>query len=85
MSKMSTLSTTSQAFVDTYTLSDADAPWLSSLKNCAIDRFSKDGLPTVRDEKWKYTNLNYLEHSEWTEAIILSIVHSDDVRKPERL
>ena len=54
--------------MDTYALSDADTPWLSSLKNCAIDRFSKDGLPTVRDEKWKYTNLNYLEHSEWTEA-----------------
>ncbi|HVQ77860.1 MAG TPA: Fe-S cluster assembly protein SufD [Candidatus Binatia bacterium] len=36
----------------------ADGPaWLREARRAAIDRFAERGLPTTRDEEWKYTNL----------------------------
>src|SRR3989338_3749003 len=31
--------------------------WLAQLRNQALSHFKKEGLPTVHDEDWKYTNL----------------------------
>src|SRR3546814_14433951 len=46
-------------FADHYgTLRDAlpgqDLPWLSSLRQSALARFTAMGLPTPRQESWKY-------------------------------
>ena len=38
-----------------------DLPWLSELRETALERFSAGGLPTPRQESWKYTNLRPLE------------------------
>jgi Fe-S cluster assembly protein SufD len=38
-----------------------DLPWLSQLRETALQRFSASGLPTPRRESWKYTNLRPLE------------------------
>lgn len=38
-----------------------DLPWLSRLREDALARFSESGLPTPRQESWKYTNLRPLE------------------------
>lgn len=64
---MSTLSPASQAFVDAYSASDETAPWFNSLKQGALDHFSKAGLPTVRNEAWKYTSLQLLDRTEWAD------------------
>jgi Fe-S cluster assembly protein SufD len=35
-----------------------DGPaWLREVRRAAIDRFAERGLPTTRDEEWKYTSL----------------------------
>jgi Fe-S cluster assembly protein SufD len=31
--------------------------WLAALRRAAMDRFAELGLPTTRDEDWRYTNL----------------------------
>jgi Fe-S cluster assembly protein SufD len=34
-----------------------DVPWLSKARQAAFERFMAQGLPTRRDEEWKYTDL----------------------------
>lgn len=38
-----------------------DLPWLSQLRETALERFSASGLPTPRSESWKYTSLRPIE------------------------
>ena len=35
--------------------------WLDSLRTAALQRFAESGLPGVRDEQWRYTNLRALK------------------------
>ncbi len=42
------------------TLPGHDLPWLRDLRAQAIERVRQLGLPTIRNERWKYTNLNSL-------------------------
>src|SRR5437773_9432399 len=37
--------------------SDSQVSWLERLRARAMDRFEEVGLPSVREEEWKYTNL----------------------------
>jgi Fe-S cluster assembly protein SufD len=37
-----------------------DLPWLRDLRAQAIERVRQLGLPTIRNERWKYTNLSSL-------------------------
>ena len=39
------------------TLNSKTPAWLKDLKQTALDRFQKVGIPTTKDEDWKYTNL----------------------------
>ncbi len=55
-----------ETFTDHYgALRDAlpgqDLPWLSQLRETALQRFSVSGLPTPRSESWKYTSLRPIE------------------------
>jgi Fe-S cluster assembly protein SufD len=43
------------------TLPGQDLPWLSRLRESALESFSASGLPTQRREAWKYTSLRPLE------------------------
>ena len=38
-----------------------DLPWLSQLRESALKRFAGSGLPTPKQESWKYTNLRPIE------------------------
>jgi len=38
-------------------LPGAHVPWVARLREDAITRFAERGLPTTRDEDWKYTNV----------------------------
>lgn len=43
-------------------LSQPDSPdWLASRRSAALAHFLELGLPTVREEEWKYTSLAHLE------------------------
>jgi Fe-S cluster assembly protein SufD len=42
------------------TLPGQELPWLRDLRAQAIERVRQSGLPTIRNERWKYTNLNAL-------------------------
>jgi Fe-S cluster assembly protein SufD len=39
--------------------------WLRHLRRAAIERFEATGLPTTRDEDWRYTSLAPLEAAPW--------------------
>ncbi len=47
----------------------ADEPaWLGARRRAAIERFTEAGLPTPRDEDWKYTNLAGIRSGEFVPA-----------------
>ena len=54
-------------FIDQFSRRAASLPgsglsWLAGLRRNAIERFAAVGLPTTRDEDWKYTSLRALEN-----------------------
>jgi Fe-S cluster assembly protein SufD len=50
--------TTQDAFLAAFAKREAGAPaWLREQRRHAIARFAERGLPTTRDEEWKYTSL----------------------------
>jgi Fe-S cluster assembly protein SufD len=42
-------------------LTGAGVPWLARVRREALDRFAQRGLPTPRDEDWKYTSVAAVE------------------------
>src|SRR5215468_2355010 len=42
------------------TLPGHELPWLRDLRAQAIERVRQIGIPTIRNERWKYTNLGAL-------------------------
>ena len=38
---------------------------IRSIRNAALSRFEESGIPTVRDEEWKYTSLNELTKASY--------------------
>jgi len=47
---------------------DSAAPpaWLSRVRKAALQRFCELGVPTVRDEDWRFTNLSRLTRSDYS-------------------
>ena len=41
-------------------------PWLQTQRSAALARFEQVGLPGVRDEQWRYTNLRALKSQLYT-------------------
>ncbi|MBS3955658.1 MAG: Fe-S cluster assembly protein SufD [Methylomicrobium sp.] len=37
------------------------APWLVALRAGALDKFSGNGFPSIREEEWRYTNVSGIE------------------------
>ena len=57
-----TAGTTKETFVSAFRALEAGGnlggpPWLRDLRRKAIARFAERGLPTPRDEEWKYTSI----------------------------
>ncbi|MBL23973.1 MAG: Fe-S cluster assembly protein SufD [Rhodospirillaceae bacterium] len=46
--------------------------WLQYLRDKSLATFDDTGLPTVREERWKYTNLNRLRRSGFVPAPLAS-------------
>ena len=47
--------------------SSSEPKWLALIKGEALARFEKAGLPTQKDEDWKYTNLNSFKNLQFHE------------------
>lgn len=62
---MSETATLAPSVVDLYreqlALFAADPPWLHRVRRLAFERYAALGLPTLRNEDWKYTNVAHLE------------------------
>ncbi len=57
--------------------------WVAQLREEGLTRFRKLGIPTVKDEEWRYTNLSSLAGHRYTLAakLALSPAQHKDVRK----
>lgn len=59
-----------QSWVDNWANKQAnatftDVPWLNNLRENALALFEASGLPGVRDEEWRYTNLRALKSASF--------------------
>ena len=57
-----------QSWVDAHAglaLTGAEVAWLNQHREAALARFEKVGLPGVRDEDWRYTNLRALKSNNY--------------------
>ena len=46
-------------------LTGGDVAWLNEQRAAALCRFEEVGLPGVRDEDWRYTNLRALKSNDY--------------------
>lgn len=46
----------------------SDPTWLAALRSSAIERFADSRFPTVRDEEWRFTNVQPIATSEFHTA-----------------
>lgn len=49
-------------------LPGAGKDWLDTLRETAATQFAENGLPTVRDEEWRYTDIRKLKRQKFTVA-----------------
>ena len=54
-----------QSWVDNHCSGSADPAWLNDLRENALAQFEETGLPGVRDEQWRYTNLRALKKNSF--------------------
>ena len=47
-------------------LAGKDLPWLQQQRQLGLDLFARNGLPGVRDEQWRYTNLRALKNTVYS-------------------
>lgn len=52
-----------------HSLPREDMGWLRALRERAITRFTEDGFPTIRDERWKYTDVAPILRQAFTPAL----------------
>jgi Fe-S cluster assembly protein SufD len=57
---------------------DNREPWVQQLRQKAMSRFSELGFPTVRDEEWKYTNVDEIARARF--QVTFEDAHSDALK-----
>jgi len=65
-----------QSWLDAHentTLLGEGSEWLTQLREDALERFEKVGLPGVRDEDWRYTNLTALKNMDYSLSVPTSL------------
>ncbi|MEE2746073.1 MAG: Fe-S cluster assembly protein SufD [Pseudomonadota bacterium] len=80
---MNDLSTASETFVSISKVLDGDVPWLKSMRQDALNLFSAKGLPTLKDEEWKYTSLRHLDSVDWGARTEFNLVAKFEWLVPE--
>ena len=46
-----------------------DLPWLQQLRAQALEKFSAQGFPSLREEEWRYTNVSAIEKKLFSPSI----------------
>jgi len=59
-----------EAFEPAFRQSDSEPAWLAGFRKAGADRFSAAGLPTNRNEAWKYTSLRPLARAKYQLASV---------------
>ncbi len=57
--------------------------WLSQLRDSAMENFVSQGLPSRRDENWKYTNIKQLESRHYAQLLNQDLLPVCDVSNTE--
>ena len=52
-------------FIDQPGLEPGQTGWLEAARTQGVDRFNKLGIPTLKNEDWKYTNLRALANKQY--------------------
>jgi Fe-S cluster assembly protein SufD len=61
---------------------DSGPPWLASARRAAALRFREDGLPTLKHEEWRFTNIRAIAETAFVPAEEAeATLSSDDVRR----
>ena len=55
-----------EQFVDQPLLPNEDAAWLGAMRQQGLKRFNQLGIPDVKNEDWKYTNLRALARKQFS-------------------
>lgn len=79
---MSSADTTAalQRFIDLSTLPDTDRPdWLQLIGHGAHEQIRRHGLPTRRDEQWRYTSLDGLVQTPFVAAGQTTVPNTGDL------
>lgn len=54
-----------------------DLPWLQQFRAHALQQFSGQGFPSLREEEWRYTNVSALEKKQFSPTPELVVNHID--------
>jgi Fe-S cluster assembly protein SufD len=54
-------------------------PWLKQLRFEALEKFSAQGFPSLREEEWRYTNVSAIEKKLFSPSANLTTSHVDKV------
>lgn len=57
-----------EQFVDQPVVAEDEASWLNAVRRQGVERFNQRGIPTLKDEDWKYTNLRALASKQFSLA-----------------
>jgi Fe-S cluster assembly protein SufD len=52
-------------------------PWLQRLRTRALEKFSAQGFPSLREEEWRYTNVSAIEKKLFSPSINRASSHID--------
>lgn len=63
------------------TIANSSSAWLKNLRQDALNRFLKLGIPTTKEEDWKYTNLSELSSRSFKPAAETKFTAEDQIRR----
>lgn len=74
-----------QSWVDQHSsVKESDVAWLNDLRKSALSQFEENGLPGIRDEEWRYTNLRTLKSNSFNlgsqQSLNVELPKSDNPR-----
>ena len=64
-------------------LPGAGKEWLDTLRSDAANQFAEQGLPTVRDEEWRYTDIRKIKRQQFTVATSVPDVAATLAKLPD--
>jgi Fe-S cluster assembly protein SufD len=63
----------------------AEQEWLHDLQKAELNAFIAAGLPTRKDERWKYTDMSFLEKKAFTRSAVIHTSKVETITSIKRL